>query len=59
MHVCTLETRQEARITFPRLSGYRHELAGETLQAQFVPACRLTLTTRQIPTVVENAPIID
>ncbi len=57
-HVCTVEARQEARIAFPRLSGYRYELAGETLIAQFTPACRLTLTTKQIPTVVENAPIV-
>ncbi len=57
-HVCTVEARQDARITFPRLSGYRYELAGETLQAQFTPACRLTLTTKQMPTVVENAPIV-
>lgn len=56
--VCTVEARQDALITFPRLSGYRHELAGETLQIQFTPACRLTLTPRQIPTVVENAPIV-
>ncbi|MDV7393880.1 restriction endonuclease subunit R, partial [Arthrospira platensis SPKY1] len=53
-----MEARQDARITFPRLSGYRYERAGETLQAQFAPACRLTLTTRQIPTVVESAPIV-
>jgi type III restriction enzyme len=57
-HVCTIEARQDARITFPRLSGYRYALAGETLQAEFTPACRLTLTTRQMPTVVENAPIV-
>ena len=57
-HVCTVEARTDARITFPRLSGYRYELAGETLQAQFTPACRLTLTTKQMPTVVENAPIV-
>jgi type III restriction enzyme len=57
-HVCTVEARKDARITFPRLSGYRYELAGETLQAQFTPACRLTLTTKQMPTVVENAPIV-
>lgn len=56
--VCTVEARKDALITFPRLSGYRYQLAGETLQAQFTPACRLTLTTRQIPTVVENAPIV-
>lgn len=56
--VCTVEARQDALITFPRLSGYRYELAGETLQTQFTPACRLTLTPRQIPTVVENAPIV-
>lgn len=57
-HVCTVEARMDARITFPRLSGYRYALAGETLQAQFASACRLTLTTKQIPTVVENAPIV-
>ncbi len=57
-HVATVDARQNARITFPRLSGYRHELAGETLRAEFTPTCRLTLTTRQIPTVVENAPIV-
>ena len=57
-HVCTVEARTDARITFPRLSGYRYALAGDTLQAHFTPACRLTLTTKQMPTVVENAPIV-
>ncbi|RUQ28515.1 MAG: restriction endonuclease subunit R [Candidatus Competibacteraceae bacterium] len=57
-HVCTIEARQDALMTFPRLSGYRYALASETLQVAFTPACGLTLTTRQIPTVVENAPIV-
>jgi type III restriction enzyme len=56
--VCTVETRASAAITFPRLSGYRYQLAAETIGWQFTPSCTLTLTTKQIPTVVENAPIV-
>ena len=56
--VCTVETRADAAITFPRLSGYRYQLAAETIGWQFTPSCTLILTTKQIPTVVENAPIV-
>ena len=56
--VRALEGRIACEITFPRLLGYRYELAGERLTATFTPASRLALSTADIPTRTENAPIV-
>jgi len=56
--VYTVAERGDAVITFPRLAGYRYELASERLHAHFTPGCRLTLDTRHLPTRVENMPIV-
>ncbi|HEX3315541.1 MAG TPA: hypothetical protein VHR72_11650, partial [Gemmataceae bacterium] len=45
-------------IVFPRVTGYRYELGAQRLQARFDADSRFTLSTRDIPTRVENAPLI-
>jgi len=43
--------------TFPRVTGYRYELIGETLEYEFDEKSNLKLNTKDIPTFTENAPI--
>jgi type III restriction enzyme len=45
-------------ITFPRVTGYRYELPPARLEARFTEQSRVVLTTQDIPTRVENAPIV-
>ncbi len=56
--VRALEARIACEITFPRLLGYRYELPGERLAARFTPDSHLALSTADIPTRTENAPIV-
>jgi type III restriction enzyme len=56
--VHAIESRITCEITFPRLLGYRCELAGEPLTARFTEESRLALSTADIPTKTENAPIV-
>ena len=56
--VRALESRIACEITFPRLVGYRYELAAERLTATFTDESRLALSTTDIPTKTENAPIV-
>ncbi len=56
--VRALESRIDYEITFPRLLGYRYDLAGERLTATFTGDSRLALSTSDIPTRTENAPIV-
>ncbi len=56
--VRALESRIACEITFPRLLGYRYDVAGERLSARFGPESRLALSTADIPTVTESAPIV-
>ena len=56
--VRALESRIACEITFPRLLGYRYDVAGERLTATFTEASHLALTTHDIPTKTENAPIV-
>jgi type III restriction enzyme len=56
--VRALDARIACMITWPRLNGYRYELPGERLAARFVDDSTLALTTLDIPTRTENAPII-
>ena len=55
--VRALEDRINCEITFPRLVGYRYDLPGERLTDTFGEDSLLALTTADIPTRVENAPI--
>jgi type III restriction enzyme len=56
--VRALESRIAREITFPRLLGYRYDMAGERLTATFTDESSLTLSTADIPTKTENAPIV-
>jgi type III restriction enzyme len=53
-----LVERPWLEITFPRLSGYRHELPAKQLDAHFTRESRLILTTADIATRTESAPIV-
>ncbi len=55
--VYTIEERADCLITFPRVTGYRYELIGETLEYEFDEKSHLKLNTKDIPTLTENAPI--
>jgi type III restriction enzyme len=56
--VRALESRIDCEITFPRLLGYRYDLSGERLAAAFSEDSRLALSTADLPTQTENAPIV-
>jgi type III restriction enzyme len=56
--VRALDSRIASEIHFPRLLGYRYDLPGETLTATFSDASGLSLSTADVPTRVENAPIV-
>ena len=56
--VRALDSRIDSEISFPRLVGYRYDLPSEELTATFTEASQLALTTKDVPTRVENAPIV-
>ena len=56
--VRALEDRIACEITFPRLLGYRYDVPSEQLSATFTADSRLVLSTADIPTRTENAPIV-
>jgi len=56
--VRALDSRIACEITFPRLQGYRYDIAGERLTATFTEDSRLVLSTADLPTKTENAPIV-
>src|SRR5262249_30747685 len=43
---------------FPRLAGYRYELPPDRLDATFSDESRVVLSTADLPTKTENAPIV-
>ena len=56
--VRALENRIACEITFPRLLGYRYDIAGERLTARFTEDSRLALSTADLPTETEMSPIV-
>jgi type III restriction enzyme len=56
--VRALESRIACEITFPRLVGYRYDIDGERLDYKFNADSQLALSTADIPTKTENAPIV-
>ena len=56
--VRALENRIACEITFPRLLGYRYDVAGERLPATFTNKSGLALSTADIPTKVQLDPIV-
>ncbi len=56
--VRALEERIECEITFPKVTGYRYELPAERLKARFTEESKYVLSTQDIPSKTENAPIV-
>jgi type III restriction enzyme len=56
--VRALANRIASEITFPHVTGYRYEIPGERLVATFTGDSKLALTTADVATVTENAPIV-
>jgi len=56
--VRALEERIACEISFPRLIGYRYELPRERLAATFTEDSSMSLSTADVPTKTENAPIV-
>ena len=56
--VRALEERIACEITFPRVIGYRYELPGEQLTANFTVDSQMAISTRDVPTRTETAPIV-
>lgn len=56
--VRALEDRSACEIRFPRLIGYRWELPGDRITAQFSDDSVLVLSTEDIPTKVQLDPIV-
>lgn len=56
--VRALPERIALEITFPRLIGYRYDLAGEVLTAKFTEDSKYILSTADIPSWTESAPIV-
>ena len=55
--VYTVEDRADSLITFPHVIGYRREIIGECLTYQFDEGVQYRLTSKDISTLTENAPI--
>jgi len=53
-----LEDRIAAEITFPRLLGYRYEIPDQRLTYHFTTETNLALSTKEIPSRTEIAPIV-
>jgi type III restriction enzyme len=56
--VRALDNRAACEITYPRLAGYRYEIGSTRLSATFSKDSLLALSTADIPTKTENAPIV-
>jgi type III restriction enzyme len=56
--VRALEERIACEITFPRLVGYRYDLPKERLTAHFTEDSKMAISTSDVPTKTEIAPVI-
>jgi len=56
--VRAIEERIACEIAFPRLLGYRYDIPDEELGCEFTKDSRLVLSTAELPTKTENAPIV-
>jgi type III restriction enzyme len=56
--VRALEDRLAREITFPRVQGYRYDIPSERLTARFTERSQYSLSTANLPTRTENAPIV-
>ena len=55
--VRALPERVAHELTFPRLTGYRYELSGERLTVRFDAQAGMSLSSAEVPTRVEMAPV--
>lgn len=56
--VRALPDRLGCEITFPRVTGYRYEISGEHLDVCFGEDAKMALSTHDLPTRTENAPLV-
>lgn len=57
--VRAITDRADCEISFPRVMGYRYEFSGQELTADFSKnEVKYVLSTANLPTITENAPII-
>ena len=56
--VRALEERADCEITFPRVTGYRHEIEDQRIAAAFTDASRMTLSTKDVPSKTDVHPIV-
>jgi type III restriction enzyme len=56
--VRALDSRIECEIHFPRLLGYRYDIKGDRLTHKFTDESILPLTTADLPSKTESAPIV-
>lgn len=56
--VRAMADRIGCEISFPRLLGYRYDIQDAELTYRFSEDAKLSLSTRDVPTKVENAPIV-
>ncbi len=56
--VRALEDRADLEITFPRVVGYRFDLPADRLEATFTDDSHLALSSADVPTRTEIAPIV-
>ena len=57
-HIKALAEREEFEISFPRVIGYRYDIGDTKLSTNFDEASTLSLSTKELPTYTENAPIL-
>ena len=57
-HVHAMGFPSPCEIAYPRLLGYRYELPPERLSARFSPESKKVLSTQDLPTSTEVAPIV-
>ena len=56
--VRSIDSRSHLRITFPHVLGYRFDFGADILQAKFTQESRMSLSTLDLPTETESAPIV-
>jgi type III restriction enzyme len=56
--VRSLEARADLRITYPHVLGYRFDFGSDILSAKFDDKSKLVISTEDVPTMTENAPIV-
>jgi type III restriction enzyme len=56
--VRALEERSHLKIEFPHVLGYRYDFGTDVLKASFDEESKMALSTGDVPTETENAPIV-